>query len=130
MRSKSASSRVRPASRAIAMRCSTALVEPPVEATDAIARDPRDVGLLRVGRRDAAAAERGDAEELADDRHRVRGELTAAGAGAGTRLVFDRAELGVAHRAGGVRADRLEHFLNRDRLVVELPRRNRAAVEQ
>ena len=37
MRSKSASSRSRPASRAIAIRWSTALVEPPVVATDAIA---------------------------------------------------------------------------------------------
>ena len=37
MRSKSASDRSTPASRAIAIRCSTALVDPPVAATDAIA---------------------------------------------------------------------------------------------
>ena len=69
-------------------------------------------------------------EELAGDRHRVGGELAAAGAGARARLVFDRAEVGVAHRAGGVRADRLEHFLNGDRLVVEVAGRDRSAVEQ
>ena len=146
-----------PASRAIAIRCSTALVEPPVAATDAIAfssavrvmmsrgRTPlrtrlhdalaggaADVGLLRVGRRHAAAAERRDAEELAGDRHRVGGELPAAGARAGTAPgLRARAELGVAHRAGGVRADRLEDVLDRDRRAVERARarssRRRAA---
>ena len=130
-----------PASRAIASRCSTALVEPPVAATTAIAfssavaghdvarphaalqqvhrpaRRParRPSSLLGIDRRDAAAAHRREAEELADHRHRVGGELAAAGAGAGAgrdpRVAAARAS---RHAAGRVRADRFEHVLDRD----------------
>ena len=108
MRSKSSMSSATPASRAIASRCSTALVDPPVAATDAIAFSIDVAGddltrpqlaadhihrrarrlrgrprLLRLDRPGRAAADRRDAEELADGRHRVGGELAAARAGAG-----------------------------------------------
>ena len=99
------------------------------EIDDALAGGAGDVRLGRIRRRHAAAAERRDAEKLAGDRHRVRGELAAARARAGTRRGFEPAQIAVAHAAGGVRADGLEHVLNRDVLAVELPRRNRSAVE-
>ena len=155
MRSKSGSASSTPASFAIASRCSTALVDPPVAATTAIAfsiavrvmivrgrpselrelhRPARPTAVptsafARIGRRHAAAAERRDAERLADDRHRVRGELAAARARAGTRDVLEQLEVAVGHPAGGVRADGLEHVLNGHLVAVELPGRNRAAVE-
>ena len=88
-----------------------------------------NLGLLGIGRRHAAAAEHADAERLGDDRHRVRGELTAAGARAGTRDVFDQLEIAVVHAARRVRADRFEHVLNRHLVAVELTGRNRSAVE-
>ena len=98
-----------PASRAIAMRCSTALVEPPVAATEAMAFSSAcrvtgssraadrarstsitsaptafgDVALAGVAGGHIAAAHRRESEELAGGRHRVGGELAAAGAGAG-----------------------------------------------
>ena len=62
----------------------------------ALARRPRDVGLRRIGGRHAAAAQRRDAEELADDRHRVGRELAAAGARAGARRVLELAQVVVA----------------------------------
>ena len=93
-----------PSSRAIANRCRTAFVEPPVATTagDRVlerlagddvatgrmrrARAPSRVGLpcarrppCRVERRDAVEAGRRDAEELDRHRHRVGGELAAAG---------------------------------------------------
>ena len=110
-----------PASRAIASRCSTALVEPPVATTPAIAfsnasrvrmsrgRTPRcsrsitsaptllaTASFVVEHRRDAGAAERREAEELAGHRHRVGGELAAAGAGAGAGVIFEVAQLRVA----------------------------------
>ena len=47
-------------------------------------------------------------------RHRVGGELAAAGAGAGAGGVLELAQLLVGHLAGGVGADRLEDVLDRD----------------
>ena len=44
-----------------------------------------DLGLVRIVGRHAPAAERGEAEKLGDDRHRVGGELPAARAGARAR---------------------------------------------
>ena len=80
-------------------------------------------------RRDAGAAERRDAEELAGHRHRVGGELAAAGAGAGAGVIFEVAQPRVAHLAGRVRADRFEHVLDRDVVALERARRDRPAVE-
>ena len=110
-RSKSSSSSGTPASSAIASRCSTEFVEPPVPATPTIAfSDPRgrddrrgtDVprdhveheaprllgrrGLRGIGRRDPAEADRPEAEEVDRDGHRVGGEVAGAGADAGARV--------------------------------------------
>ena len=99
-------------------RCRTALVDPPVAATDGdgvlergrrqnlprpevppheiddeLARLSRDVVLAGVHRRHRGAAERREAEELARRGHRVRRELAAAGARARTRRVLERGEL-------------------------------------
>jgi hypothetical protein len=56
----------------------------------------RDVGLARIGRRHVAAADRGEAEELAGGGHGVGGELAAAGAAAG------QARSSSAHSAASV----------------------------
>ena len=55
-----------------------------------------------------------DAEEVECHGHGVRGELAAARAGARAGDALERVHLGAAHRAGGVRADRLEDVLDRD----------------
>ena len=47
----------------------------------------------------------------------------------GQATIFEQLEVAVDHPAGRVRADRFEHVLNRHLAAVELPRRNRAAVE-
>ena len=107
-----------PSSRAIASRCSTPLVEPPVAATDGdgvldrlagddlrgahvVAHQLHDqppgllgrVALARVERGDAVQARRADAQELERHRHRVGGELAAAGARAGAGDVLERVQL-------------------------------------
>ena len=102
---------------------------PAEEIHDALTGCARDGLLLRIVGRHAAAPERGDAEEFERDRHRVRGELAAAGAGAWTRRVLEPAQIGIAERAGGVRPDRFEDVLNRHGLAVPLPRRDRSTVQ-
>ena len=57
---------------------------------------------------DHGGAHRRDAHDLERHRHRVGGELAAAGAGAGAGDVLDLGELLVAHLAARVRADGLE----------------------
>ena len=124
MRSKSSMSSSTPASRATASRCRTPLVEPPAQATPAIAfssdawvmmslgRRPRlstsidelaglvgDLGLGRVLGGDESLGHRRDAEDLEGHRHRVGGELAAAGAGARARDGLELGELLVGHRA-------------------------------
>ena len=144
-----------PASRASASRCSTALVEPPEAATTAIAfsnasrvmmslrpqsslssvhrparRHRRPTSALRgVHGGDHAAAHRRDAERLEGGRHRVRGELAAAGAGAGQAAPSISCSSSSRHLAGGVRADGLEDVLDRHVLALEFAGRDRAAVE-
>ena len=68
---------------------------------------------LRVLGRDHDAAHRRDAEHLEGHRHRVGGELAAAGAGARAGDVLELVQLLVGHLAGGVRADGLEDVLDR-----------------
>ena len=58
---------------------------------------------------------------LADDGHRVGRELAAARAGARTGDVLERLEFLVAHAAGRVRANRLEHVLNGDLRPMNCP---------
>ena len=114
MRSKSSISSAIPASCAIASRCSTALVEPPVIATDAIAFSIAFLVMIWLGRkflfsRSTAScpawnatsgffgsvagmlfeAHRRDAEKFGRRRHRVGGELAAARANSGTGNVFE-----------------------------------------
>ena len=64
--------------------------------------------LLRlVHRRDPVHADRREAEEVEDPRHRVRGELTAAGTGSRAGGRFELVEVGVGDLPRGVRADSL-----------------------
>ena len=111
---KSSISSGTPASRAIASRCSTALVEPPVAATPAIAfsnaaRVRMSCGkvpcfrrfmhhfaaaegnfiFLRIHGRNAVEAHRRQADQLHHRRHGVGGVLAAAGSRAGTGDVFE-----------------------------------------
>ena len=143
-----------PASRAIASRCSTAFVEPAVAATAVIALSnaarvrillgrrssatsfmtisPARVGraaLARVDGRHVVEAHRRQPQHLARHRHRVGGELAAAGARARTGDVFQRAQVALGDAAGRARADRLEHVLDRDVLAAEVARHDRPAVE-
>ena len=144
-----------PSSRAIASRCSTPFVEPPLAAidgggvverlarddvrgTDVVAHEPhrQHAGLVgglllrRVQRRDPVQAGGGDAEEVERHRHRVRGELAAARAGARAGDALERMHLGAAHRARRVRADRLEDVLDRDVGALVAAGRDRAVVER
>ena len=121
-----------PASCAIASRCSTALVDPPVAATDAMAFSNALRVAMSRGRRlartasidDLAAAERHlllarvhlrhgggvhgrEPDHLHHGRHGVGGELSAASAGAGTGRVLDRQQF----RIGDLAARRLRRPL-------------------
>ena len=88
-----------------------------------------DLGLARVLGRDHRGAHRRDAEHLERHRHRVGGELAAAGAGAGARDVLEVDQLLLGDAAGGVGADRLEDLLDRDVLALVAAGHDRAAVE-
>src|SRR5712691_11760981 len=68
-------------------------------------------------------------EKLADQCHRVRSELSAAGAGPGACGAFKRLELSVSHSTACVLADGFEDVLDRDGMALELARRDRAAIE-
>ena len=87
------------------------------------------LALLAVLRGHHRAAHRRDAEHLERHGHGVRGELSAARAGAGRGVVLEVGELVVGEVAGGVGADPLEHVLDRHVLAAPAPRRDRAAVE-
>ena len=122
-----------PASRAMASRCSTALVEPPgrgdtgdrvlerlaggdvarlavilhhVENDFAAAEG--DVVLARVHLRDGGRAHRREADQLHHRGHGVGGELAAAGSGAGAGVIFDFEQLLIGDAAAGVGADGFE----------------------
>ena len=115
--------------RAMAIRCSTALVEPPSAITTTIAfsnasrvitsrglmsfsrqflidraRAMAFFELVGVGRRDRRAVGQRHAEGFDRRGHRVGGVHAAAGAGAGTGVADDFAALGVGHLAGELRA--------------------------
>ena len=109
------------ASLAMASRCRTALVEPPVATTAEIAfsnalrvriwrgvtplrsrsitNDAGAIGgfvLARIGGRNVAQAHRREADKFQCHRHRVGRELAAARARARARDAFDFLEVGVA----------------------------------
>ena len=134
MRSKSSRSSGMPSSCAMARRCRTPLVEPPVAATDAMAlsiaarvmisrrASPRvdelhhqapgclrGIELCRIGCRNPVQAAGTEAQELQGGAHRVRGELAAARAGTGAGRVLDLPQLVEADLPGPIRANRLEY---------------------
>jgi hypothetical protein len=154
MRSKSSMARGTPASWAMASRWSTALVEPPLAATEAMAFSSAsrvriwravtaaleeiddeppggagDLVLLVADGGHAAAAHGGDAEELGGGSHGVGGELAAAGAGAGTGGVLQRLEGLFAHAPGFVGADGFEDVLDGDVAIFKPAGGDGAAVE-
>ncbi len=83
-----------------------------------------------VGRRRTGRAGQRQADRLADHRHRVGGELAAAGAGRRTRHAFQFVQFGVRHLAGGVLADRLEHINHGHVAVLEPAGQDRAAIHE
>ncbi len=93
------------------------------------ARLARDGVLPRVRRRHVVRAHRRQAEERESGRHRVRGELAAARAGAGAGGLLDHREVVVVEAPRGVRADGLEDVLDRDVAAADGARQDRAAVE-
>ena len=157
--SKSSIESSMPISRAIASRCSTALVEPPLAATLAIGVHDRGFGddlrgaaigsdrihqhapgfacgrvLVFVGGRNAGKLHGRNAQHLAAHGHGVCGELAAARAGTGAGIGFEGFKAGVVDLAGSVRADAFEDVLNRDVDLlavgaVEFSRSDGAAVE-
>ena len=64
-----------------------------------------------------------DPQRLEGHRHRVRRELPAARARAGRGDLLQRVELLLGDLAGGILADRLEHLLDRDVLILVAPGR-------
>src|SRR3954447_20069338 len=88
-----------------------------------------DLGLARVLGRDHRGAHGADAEHLERHRHRVGGELAAAGAGARAGDVLEVDQLLLGDAAGGVGADRLEDLLDRHVLALVLAGHDRAAIE-
>src|SRR5204863_4884744 len=105
---------------------------PNILAHEAHAEPPRLLGglvLRRIERGDAVEPGRADAEELERGRHRVRGELASACTRSGAREALELVQLGGAHPADRVRADRLEDVLDRHVFVAEASGGDRAAVE-
>ena len=155
IRSKSSMSSSTPTSCAMASRCSTALVDPPLAATPAMAFSIASRVMIWLGcdvaadefhhhfaglaqrrqllRRSTAGTPLKPMGEMPrnshDGRHGVGRELAAAGAGAGTGVIFNVAELGVGHLAAAVSADGFEDVLNGDVVVPEIGRGDGAAVE-
>src|SRR5438477_7462475 len=153
IRSKSSMEREIFASLAMARRCSTEFVEPPVAATPVMAFSIAALVMIFEGvrsrrrssstnspaRRPAAAFPRicrwnaGEShgrnpQEFADQRHRVRGELSAAGASSRTSGNLKGLELSVRHPTARVFAYGFIDVLNRDGVALKLTRGNGAAI--
>jgi hypothetical protein len=93
---------------------------------------PRSLGaaaLGRVGGGNAPEADRPEPEEVDRDRHRVRGEVAAAGAVARAGLTFELLELLVADAAALVGSDGLPDVLDRHRPSAMRSCRHRTRVE-
>ena len=144
-----------PHSCAIAGRCRPALVEPPEAATtvaafssalrvtmsrgrmlardqihDLLARRRAETVADLVGRRRAGRIRQRQPDRLGDRRHRVGGELRAAGAGRRAGDLLQLVEVGVRHAADGTHADRLEEVLHGDLAAAERARQDRAAIDE
>ncbi len=94
-----------------------------------MAHAARERVFLAGGGRHARAAHRRDPQEFAGRRHRVRGELSAAGAHAGTRRLFHAVEILFGDLAGIERADRFVHVLNGNIVAFVAAGANRAAIQ-
>ena len=92
------------------------------QAHDELAGIDAGLVLAAVEGGRARGAERGEAQELEGHRHRVGGELAAAGAGAGAGVLLELEQVLVGHLARGVGADALEDVLDRDVAALEASR--------
>ena len=89
----------------------------------------RRLRLVRMGRGNVVEPGRRQAEKGHRQRHRVGGELPAAGAGAGAGRGLHLAQARIVDPAGAMRADRLEHVLDGELPLAQPPLHDRAAVE-
>ena len=90
----------------------------------------RDLLLSRINGRNFVCAHGRNSEKRNRGRHRVRSELAAARACAGTRVVFEVGHLLRGHFSGRECAGRFEHVLNRDVVPLKSSGHDRAAVER
>src|SRR6478736_8177176 len=162
MRSNSSIASGTPKACAVARRCSTALVDPPVAITPVIAFSKLRFVTMSRGARPAFTSSTaslphsnaaspllasmagmlfgpstGNAEHFVGGRHRVRRELTAAGARARKGVILDVLKFLGRNTAGIVGAKRLVDVLDGQFAIPEQTvvmhassRRDRAAVEQ
>src|SRR5260370_35858475 len=79
--------------------------------------------------RNAGESHRRDAKKFADQCHGVCSELSAAGAGSGTRSDFEGLELRIGHSAARMFADGFVDVLNRDRVTFKLAGSNLATIQ-
>ena len=84
--------------------------------------------FVRRGR--AGRIRQREADRLGHRRHRVGGELGAAGAGRRAGDLLELVEILARHVADRMLADRLEHVLYRDRLAPEGAGQDRAAIDE
>ena len=101
---------------------------------DQLAASFGGLGFFGMGGRDVVLAQRRQAQEGQHHRHRVCGELAAAGARAGAGLALDVVQFGIVDLACCVRAYGLEHVLHCQRAFAAVlgcaaARHDRAAVE-
>ena len=143
-----------PASRAIASRCRTRFVDPPLAAPPAIAFSNEARVRMRSGAQAALeelhhqlagshalavlapveggrarGAERGEAQELERHSHRVRRELPAAGSRARASMHLELQKVLVGHLACRVCANALEDVLDRHVVALEAAWRDGTAVD-
>ena len=92
-------------------------------------RGAEAVAQIIRGRR-AGGVRQGEADRLRHRRHRVGGELRAAGARRRAGDLLQLFQVLVGHRADRVFSDRLEHVLDGDGLALEGAGQDRAAVDE
>ena len=83
-----------------------------------------------VGRRRSGRGRQGEADRFRHAGHRVGGELSAAGAGAGAGRRFELVKLGVGHLAGRVLPDPFEDVDDGDVAALEPARQDRSPVNE
>src|SRR5579859_6574112 len=85
--------------------------------------------LSSIGGWNARKPHGSDPEKLADERHGVGGELSAASARPRTRGVFQRLEARVGHAAMRMTADRFVNILDGDGMAFKFARGDGAAIK-